>query len=171
MSDELTITAEQVDDFPILMAQMERMTVPDLLDRHFPVQGNWSGLSLGWIGTCWLGQIVSVGDHRLNHVQGWVEKNLITVQGSIQRAVTGLDFNDDRLENILGALSNDTGWAAFEAELNQRSLRVYDLKAEAVRRSEDRFPAGEVEAGSAQGLKDFRRPNNLDIIRATPLKN
>jgi transposase len=66
-------------------------------------------------------------------VRPWVEKNPITVQGSIQQAVTGLDFTDDRLENVLDALSNDVGWAAFETELNQRTLRVYDLKAEVVR--------------------------------------
>jgi hypothetical protein len=118
MSRELTITTEQVDDFPVLIAQMERLTVPNLLDTHFPVHGNWQGLSLGWTGTTWLGHILSVGDHRLNHMQGWVEKNPITVQGSIQRAVTGLDFTDDRLENVLDALSNDANWAAFETELN-----------------------------------------------------
>jgi transposase len=133
MNGELTITTEQVDDFPVLIAQMERMTVPDLLDRYFPMHGNWQGLSLGWIGTSWLGHIVSVGDHRLNHVQRWVEQNLRTVQGSIQQAVTGLDFTDDRLENVLDALGNDAGWAAFETELNQRTIRVYDLKVEVVR--------------------------------------
>ncbi len=129
MSGELTITTEPVDDFPVLIAQMERMTVPNLLDRHFTVHGNWQGLSLGWTGTTWLGHILSVGDHRLNHVQPWVEKNPITVQGSIQRAVTGLDFSDDRLENVLDALANDADWAAFETELNQRTLRVYSSTA------------------------------------------
>lgn len=93
MSGELTITTEQVDDFPVLIAQMEHMTVPDLLDRCFPVHGNWQGLSLGWIGSSWLGHIVSVGNHRLG--------------------------------NVLDGLSNDVGWARFETELNQRTLRVY----------------------------------------------
>ena len=133
MSGELTITTEQVDDFPVLIAQTERMAVPELLDRNFTVHGNWQGLSLGWIGTTWLGHILSVGDHRLNHVQPWVEKNPLAVQRSIRQAVTGLDFTDDRLESVLDALSDDVGWAAFETELNQRTLRVYDLKAEVVR--------------------------------------
>jgi transposase len=133
MNSDLIITTEQVDDFPVLIAQMERMTVPELLDRHFTVHGNWQGLSLGWIGTSWLGHIVSVGDHRLNHVQRWVEQNLRTVQGSIRQRVTGLDFTDDRLGNVLDALSDDAGWAAFETELNRRTLRVYELKAEVVR--------------------------------------
>ena len=133
MSGELTITTEQVDDFPVLIAQMERMTVRALLDRHFLVHGNWQGLSLGWIGTAWLGHIVSVGDHRLNHVQPWVERNPQTVQRSLGQAVTGLDFSDDRLESVLDALGDDEHWAAFEADLNQRTLRVYALKAELVR--------------------------------------
>jgi transposase len=133
MNNDLTITTEQVDDFPVLIAQMERMTVPDLLDRCFTVHGNWQGLNLGWVGTSWLGLILSVGDHRLNHVQRWVERNLRTVQGSIQQTVTGLDFTDDRLGNVLDALSNDEDWAAFETELNQRTIRVYDLKVEVVR--------------------------------------
>ena len=88
---------------------------------------------MGWVTTGWLGHILSVGDHRLNHVQSWVERNPQTVQRSIGQAITGLDFSDDRLESVLDALGDDENWTAFEAELNQRTLRVYDLKAELVR--------------------------------------
>jgi transposase len=130
---ELTVTTEQVDDFPVLVAQAERMAIPELLNRHFTVHGNWQGLSLGWVGTTWLGHILSEGDHRLNHVQPWVEKNPLTVKRSIGQAARGLDFTDDRLERVLDTLSDDDGWAAFETELNQRTLRVYALKAEVVR--------------------------------------
>jgi transposase len=133
MNEELTIKTEQVDDFPVLIAQMEQLSVAELLDKNFAVHGNWQGLSLGWTGATWLGHILSEGDHRLNHVQPWVEKNPISVQRSIGQAVRGLDFSDDRLESVLDALSDDASWAAFETELNQRTLRVYELKAEVVR--------------------------------------
>ena len=133
MREELTITTEQVDDFPILVAQMKDMGVPEMLDGQFPVHGNWQGLSLGWTATAWLGHILSVGDHRLNHVQPWVEKNPQTVQRSIGQPVSELDFSDDRLESVLDALGSDENWTAFEAELNRRTLRVYDLQAEVVR--------------------------------------
>lgn len=133
MSERLSITTEQVDDFPVLMAQMKHMGIADLLNGQFPVHGNWQGLSMGSIATGWLGHILSVGDHRLNHVQPWVERNPQTVQRSIGQAVTGLDFSDDRLESVLDALGGDENWRVFEAELNQRTLRVYDLKAELVR--------------------------------------
>jgi transposase len=133
MSEGLTITTEQVDDFPVLVAQMKHTAIPDLLDRHFPMHGNWQGLSLGWTATGWLGHILSVGDHRLNHVQPWVEQNPLTVQKSIGQPVTGLDFSDDRLESVLDALGDDESWTVFETDLNQRTLRVYALKAEVVR--------------------------------------
>jgi transposase len=133
MSEGLSITTEQVDDYPVLVAQMKHMSVPNLLDGQFPVHGNWQGLSLGWTATGWLGHILSVGDHRLNHVQPWVEQNPQTVERSLGQAVSGLDFSDDRLESVLDALGEDARWTAFEAELNQRTLRVYDLKADVVR--------------------------------------
>jgi transposase len=133
MSEGLTITTEQVDDYPVLVAQMKHMAIPELLDRQFPVHGNWQGLSLGWTATGWLGHILSVGDHRLNHVQPWVERNPQTVHRSLGQMVSGLDFSDDRLESVLDALGEDEHWTAFEAELNQRTLRVYDLKADVVR--------------------------------------
>jgi transposase len=133
MSEGLSITTEQVDDYPVLVAQMKQMAVPELLDGQYREHGNWQGLSLGWTATGWLGHILSVGDHRLNHVQAWVEQNPQTVQRSIGQAVSGLDFSDDRLERVLDRLGDDERWADFETELNQRTLRVYDLKAEVVR--------------------------------------
>ncbi len=44
-----------------------------------------------------------------------------------------LDFSDDRLASVLDALREDEGWAAFEASLNRRTIRVYDLRPECVR--------------------------------------
>lgn len=155
MSEKLTITTEQVDDYPVLVAQMKQMAVAELLDGQFPVHGNWQGLSLGWTATGWLGHILSVGDHRLNHVQAWVEKNPQTVQRSLEQAVSGLDFSDDRLENILDALGDDEHWAALEAELNRRTLRVYDLKAELVR--VDSTTASGYVSVSEDGLFQFGR--------------
>jgi transposase len=133
MSEQPTITTEKIDDIPVLIAQMERIGVAELLDKHFRVHGNWQGLSLGWIGATWLSHIVSTGDHRLNAVEEWVEGSLKTVKGSTRQNVTRLDFTDDRLQNVLDALGNDAAWIAFEAELNQRTLRVYDLNVETVR--------------------------------------
>ncbi len=53
MSEELTIVNERVDDVPLLIAHMERMGLPQQLNACFPTHGNWEGLSLGWVATCW----------------------------------------------------------------------------------------------------------------------
>jgi len=47
--------------------------------------------------------------------------------------VAELDFTDDRLADVLQALSDDARWSTFEGALNGNLLRVYDLSAEQVR--------------------------------------
>ena len=51
MSQTLTVTNERVDDIPLLIAQQQRMGIPEILDKHFPTHGNWQGLSLGVLST------------------------------------------------------------------------------------------------------------------------
>jgi transposase len=133
MNEQLTVINERVDDIPLLVAHLEHMGVPALLDKHFPTHGNWQGLSLGVVATLWLSHILSEADHRLNHVQPWAEKRLTTLQGCTEQPVRALDFSDDRLGDVSHALGSDQQWAAFEGELNQHLLRVYDLCPEQVR--------------------------------------
>jgi transposase len=121
------IITERVDDIPLLIAQMQRMDLPTLLDTHFPTHGNWTGLSLGWVSTIWLSSMLSRGDHRMVHVEPWVAKRLWTLGVTTGQAVKRVDFTDDRLEIVLRRLSEDTRWAAFESALNQYTVRVYDL--------------------------------------------
>jgi hypothetical protein len=121
------IITERVDDMPLLIEQMQRMSLPTLLDTHFPTYGNWTGLSLGWVSTIWLSSIVSRGDHRMVHVEPWVSQRLSTLGATTGQTVTRVDFTDDRLEIVLRRLSEDTWWAAFESALNQQTVRVYDV--------------------------------------------
>ena len=121
------IITERVDDIPLLIEQMQRMGLPTLLDTHFPTHGNWTGLSLGWVSTIWLSSMLSRGDHRMVHVEPWVAKRLWTLGVTTGQAVKRVDFTDDRLEIVLRRLNEDTRWAAFEAALNQYTVRVYDL--------------------------------------------
>src|SRR5437899_916131 len=127
MNEIPPIITERVDDIPLLLEQMQRMSLPSLLDDHFPTHGNWQGLSLGWVSTIWLSSILSRGDHRLVHVEPWVAKRLWTLGATTGQAVKRLDFTDDRLEIALRHLSDDMRWAAFESALNQHTVRVYDL--------------------------------------------
>jgi len=47
--------------------------------------------------------------------------------------VVPLDFSDDRLSHLLKHLSNHAYWANIEADLNQQTIEVYDLKPEIIR--------------------------------------
>lgn len=133
MAETFTVNSERVDDIPLLLAQMKRMGVQLLLDKHFPTHGNREGISLGCMIEVWLAHILSQADHRLNHVQPWADKRLETLRGCIGPTVRSLDFSDDRLEDALSILSDDARWEAFEGALSRRVLRVYELSTERVR--------------------------------------
>lgn len=133
MTDDLTVTTERVDDIPVLLSQAKKMGLPDLLDEHFPVHGNWEGTSLGWTLAVWLTHILSEGDHRLNQVQTWVVSRLHTLQMNTRQAVQALEWSDDRLGIGLDTLSDGVRWRAFERALNRRTVRVYNLQRSRVR--------------------------------------
>ena len=148
-----TIITERVDDIPLLLEQMQRMGLPTLLDTHFPTHGNWTGLSLGWVSTIWLSSISSRGDHRMAHVEPWVAKRLWMLGATTGQVVTRVDFTDARLEIVLRRLSDDERWGAFEAALNQHTVRVYDLSTERVH--VDSTSASAYATVSATGLFQF----------------
>ncbi len=133
MSEKPTVNTERVDDIPVLMAFADHMGISELLDEHFEPHGNWQGISPGKMLTGWMGHILSEADHRLNRVQDWAAKRLETLRGSLGVKLEALDFSDDRLAVGLEMLSNDEHWAAFEADMNRRTIRVYDLKQKCVR--------------------------------------
>lgn len=133
MTEMLTVTAERVDDIPLLLAHLQRMELPMLLDSYFLVHGNRQGLSLGWTATVWLAHILSQADHRMNQVQAWVERQLQTLRTCTGQPIQVLDLTDDRLADVLRTLSDDRCWTNFERRLTGTLLRVYDLRAERVR--------------------------------------
>jgi transposase len=133
MSETPAITTERVDDIPLLLQQMKRLDLPQLLDAHFVCHGNWQGLSLGWVATIWLAHILSEADHRLNQVQPWAEHRLTTLRACTRRPVQPLDLTDDRLAQVLRTLSDDAEWTTFERALTRTVLRVYDLRPAQVR--------------------------------------
>ncbi|MDI6768688.1 MAG: DUF4277 domain-containing protein, partial [Anaerolineales bacterium] len=133
MTKWLTITTERVDDIPVLIASLERMGLAELADKHFVPHGNWQGISPGKMLTGWLAHILSEADHRLNQVEDWAAKRNETLSVCLGCDVRALDFSDDRLAIGLDLLSDDQHWVQFETALNQRTIRVYDLKPKCVR--------------------------------------
>jgi transposase len=133
MNEPLTIRTERVDDIPLLLAQMQRMGIADLLDEHFPTHGNRTGLSLGVVSVIWLTHVLSQADHRMNQVQPWAERRLETLRACSDSRLAVRDLGDDRLADVLRHLSDDERWRAFEQELTGQLVRVYDLQADCVR--------------------------------------
>src|SRR2546429_3691150 len=133
MAEQLNVTTERVDDIPILLTQSNLMGIPELLDKHFKPHGNWEGTSLGWTTAVWLVHILSEGDHRMNQVQPWVAHRTQTLHSCTGQEVQGRLWSDDRLALVLDALSDDQKWQQFETALNQRLIRVYQLKPQRVR--------------------------------------
>jgi transposase len=133
MNEQPIITTKRVDDVPLLLAHMQRLGLPHIVDTHFPGHGNHQGLSVGWLVTVWLAHILSRADHRLNRVRPWADQLPTTLNAVLPTPLRPTDLTDDRLAAVLHALSDDDAWAACEGALNQHILRVYDLTPTTVR--------------------------------------
>jgi transposase len=133
MSKKIVAIHERVDDIPVIIAQLQRMRVARLIDKHFPTNGNRTGLSLGQMCVVWLTFILSEADHRLNQVETWVAEHQVTLSRSLNCQVERRDCTDDRLATGLDYLSVTENWESFETKLNGLQIRVYDLTTDRVR--------------------------------------
>src|SRR5215470_1950151 len=128
MSKQITVKQERIDDIPVIIAQLKKMRVDELIDTHFPTNGNWTGLSLGGVAVVWLTFILSEGDHRLYRVEPWVAEHKRTLRRCLGKKVEPRDCTDDRLATGLDYVSVTEHWVEFECTLNQSVIRVYDLQ-------------------------------------------
>lgn len=123
------LRVERVDDIPVLFALVKQLGVAELLDGHFPRHHLWKGdLTFGEVVATWLTHMLSQGDHRLYHVQPWAQQHLHTLEACLGKTVRPLDFQDDRLADVLDTLADTERWQNFETDLNRNTIRVYDLK-------------------------------------------
>ena len=107
--------------------------LPELLNCHLRRHGNQVGLDWGWVVVIWLSYILSQGDHRKVKVQAWALAHQPIIERTCGIALRETDLSDDRLGIVLSRLSEIETWMGIETALSQRSIRVYDLKAEVVR--------------------------------------
>ena len=139
MTETLTLITERVDDIPVLFEQMQKLEMAQQIDKHLHSHGNRKGLSYGVLACVWLTHIISQADHRMNQVRQWAIQRTNTLQslmpivGAQGSTFVESDFTDDRLADLLKALSDDTKWDLLESDLNSKSIAVYDLPTEVVR--------------------------------------
>ena len=149
------LRVEVVADLPVLWATFQRLDLPATLDRHFPAPLHWKGpLTPGEVLAVWLLFVVSQGDHCLNHVQPWVAQHQGTLAALLGKPVRPTDAHDDRLADGLSRLGADASFSAVERDLNQQTIRVYQLPTDLVR-IDTTTANSYAEALSAQGLLQF----------------
>ena len=130
---DLVIITERVDDVALLIGQMVKMGLPEVLDRHIPRHWTQRGLSWGWTAVIWLAYIVTEGDHRKVSVEMYLKGMQHTLSHLTAQVVDPLDFSDDRLSHLLTHLSKPTYWHQIEYDLNARSIEVYALPQDVIR--------------------------------------
>src|SRR3954471_2921900 len=128
------LRVEAVADLPVLWATFQRLDLPATLDRHFPAPPHWKGpLTPGEVLAVWLLFLVSQGDHCLNHLEPWVAQHRGVLWALLGKPVRPSDAHDDRLADWLTRLSRGDAFAALERDLNQHTVRVYQLPTDLVR--------------------------------------
>jgi transposase len=130
---ELVIITERVDDVALLIGQMVKMGLPEVLDRHIPRHWKQRGLSWGWTAVMWLAYILTEGDHRKVSVETHIQGMKHTLSRLTAQAIEPLDFSDDRLSHLLKHLSKRRYWHRIEHDLNARSIEVYALSQDVIR--------------------------------------
>ena len=117
----------------LLIGQMVKMGLPEVLDRHIPHHWTQRGLSWGWTAVIWLAYILTEGDHRKVSVETYLKGMQHTLSHLTAQVIEPLDFSDDRLSHLLKHLSKKAYWYQIEQDLNARSIEVYDVAQEVIR--------------------------------------
>jgi len=130
---ELVIITERVDDVALLIGQMVKMGLPEVLDRHIPRHWKQRGLSWGWTAVVWLAHILTEGDHRKVSVEAYIKGMKHTLSRLTAQAIEPLDVRDDRLGHLLKHLSQSRYGHGIERDLNARSIEVYALPQNVIR--------------------------------------
>ncbi len=132
-TQEITLITEKVDDVILLIAQMEKMGLKEILDKHIPGHWRQRELSWGWTAVIWLAYIMSEGDHRKVKMEVYVRGVMNILSSITGQKIEPLDFSDDRLSHLLHHLSKKEIWEAIERELAERSIEVFELPTHTVR--------------------------------------
>jgi transposase len=129
----LVIITERVDDVALLIGQMVKMGLPEVLDRHIPRHWTQRGLSWGSTAVIWLAYIGTEGDHRKGSVETYLKGMQHTLSALTAQGIEPLDFSDDRLSHLLQHLSKPAYWHQIEHDLNARSIEVHALPQDVIR--------------------------------------
>ena len=130
---KIKVTAERVDDIPLLIKAMVKMGIQEAIDQHIPVKKNQRDLSWGWTAVIWLAYMLSEGDHRKVVVREYVSGMQHTLIELTGLKITENDFTDDRLANLARYLSDKDTWRKVEERISGNTIEAHELPKETVR--------------------------------------
>ena len=124
---------ERIDDIPLICNELNSIQIASLINKHFPVHGNWQGTSIGTLCSVFLAYVLSESDHRLSHVEDWYSSLENVLRYSLSSPeLSRLDCTDDRLGQMLDYLSDDGRYECFEKDLNKDIISVYSLLSDSI---------------------------------------
>jgi transposase len=147
---DLGILTERVDDVALLIGQMVKMGLPEVLDRPSPRHWTQRGLSWGWTAVTWLASIVTEGAYRNVSVATYLQGMQHPLSPLTAQVIEPLDFRDDRLSHLLTPLRKPAYGYQSEHDWHARSIEVYALPQD-VSRCDATTVSGE-HAVTADGL-------------------
>lgn len=112
----------------LVLDTLRRLNLREIINAHFKLHKNWTGIDKGFIVCVWLSYIISRCDHRLSRLEDWVCEHELSLSAQLGQTIDIKDFTDDRLGKILDDFSDSALWRPFEISVNQHLLRVYDIK-------------------------------------------
>jgi len=129
----LVIITERVDDVALLIGQMVKRGLPEVLDRPIPRHWTQRGRRWGWTAVIWLASILTEGAPRNVAVETSLQGMHHTLSHLTAQVIEPLDLSDDRLSPLLAHVSKATYWHQIERDLHARSIEVYALSQDVLR--------------------------------------
>lgn len=128
------IASERIDDLPLLIQWLLNMHIDTIIDAVVkPPHGNRQGLSYGQLAVVYIAYILTTCNHFLSPVRDWVAQHQHVLTLALGWPLQVNDFTDDRLEDLLDAVGEETVGAALETQLGQHLIRAYELPTDTAR--------------------------------------
>jgi hypothetical protein len=129
----LVISTERVDDVALLIGQLVKRGLVEVLDRHLPRHWTQRRVRWGWTAVIWLASILTEGDHRKVSVEAYITGMHHTLSHLTGQRIEPRDFSDDRLSHLLTHVRKPTYWHAIEQDFNACSLDVQAVSQDVIR--------------------------------------
>ena len=130
--ESLLLRHERLDDLPLLLGFLQKLGLPELLERHLGSHPLHQGLPNGVLATTWIAFILSAADHRKVSVPDWAQRHQHLLERFWDQPVRAVEFSDDRLRILLRRL-HEAAWTALEADLWENTCQVYEIPLAGIR--------------------------------------